>query len=162
MELFTLGESHYDERDVKDAARAFTGWSIDADDGTFVLRRFQHDYGEKTVLGRTGKLDGDDVLDALLAQPACAEFIVGKLWREFVSPEPDVAEVRRIATVFRNSRYDIRTALRLLFTSDALFAPANRAVLIKSPVERVIGTLHNFGFATGDLAPFAFATATFG
>ena len=57
MEFFTLGESHYGERDVKEAARAFTGWSIDADDGTFVLRRFQHDYGEKTVLGRTGKLD---------------------------------------------------------------------------------------------------------
>ncbi len=162
MELFTLGEGRYGERDVKEGARAFTGWSLDPDDGTFVFRRFQHDGGDKTVLGRTGNLDGDDVLDLLLAQPACAEFIVGKLWREFVSPEPAAAEVRRIAAVFRNARYDIRTALRLLLTSDAFYAPDNRAVLIKSPVELVVGTLHGFGVETGELAPFAFLTAALG
>ena len=162
MELFTLGEGRYGERDVKEAARAFTGWSLDPDDGTFVFRRFQHDGGDKTVLGRTGNLDGDDVLDVLLAQPACAEFIVGKLWHEFVSPEPDAAEVTRIAAVLRNARYDIRTALRLLLTSDAFYAPDKRAVLIKSPVELVVGTLHGFGVETGELAPFAFLTAALG
>ena len=162
MELFTLGEGRYGERDVKEAARAFTGWSLDPEEGTFVFRRFQHDGGDKTVLGRSGNLDGDDVLDALLAQPACAEFIVGKLWREFVSPEPDAAEVRRIAAVFRNARYDIRTALRLLLTSDAFYAPDNRAVLIKSPVDLVVGTLHQLNVETGELAPFAFLTASLG
>lgn len=162
MELFTLGEGRYTERDVKEAARAFTGWSLDPDDGAFMFRRFQHDNGDKTVLGRTGNLDGDDVLDLLLAQPACAEHIVRRLWREFVSPDPDPAEVRRIAVAFRNARYDLRTALRLLLTSDAFYAAGNRAVLIKSPVDLVVGTLHGFKVETGDLAPFAFLTATLG
>lgn len=162
MELFTLGEGAYTERDVKEAARAFTGWSIEPEDGTFRFRRFQHDNGTKTVLGRSGNLDGDDVLDILLAQPRCAEFIVTKLWREFVSTEPDPREVKRIAEFFRLNRYDVRTALRLVFVSDAFYADANRAVLIKSPVELVVGTLRTFDVKTGDLAPFTFLTAALG
>lgn len=162
MELFTLGEGNYTERDIKEAARAFTGWSIEPDDGTFRFRRFQHDAGTKTVLGKTGNLDGDDVLDVLLAQPACAEFIVGRLWREFVSPEPSGREVKRIAEFFRVNRYDIRTALRLIFVSDAFYAPESRAALIKSPVDLVVGTLKTFDVRTGELAPFAFLTAALG
>jgi uncharacterized protein (DUF1800 family) len=97
MELFTVGEGHYSEQDIKEAARAFTGWSLDRQTGQFVFRPFIHDYGVKTVLGRTGNLDGDQVLDILLAEPATAEFITAKLWREFVSPDPDQAAIRRIA-----------------------------------------------------------------
>src|SRR5271157_4107310 len=108
MELFTLGEGNYSEQDIKEAARAFTGWSIDRDSGAFVFRPFIHDYGMKTVLGRRGNLDGDDVLDVLLAQRATAEFITRKLWREFVSPDPDAATVTRIANRFRSTRYDIK------------------------------------------------------
>jgi len=162
MELFTLGEGHYSERDVKEAARAFTGWSVDPDDGTFRFRRFQHDTGSKTVLGKSGNLDGDDVLDILLAQPRCAEFIVGKLWREFISPEPDSVEVKRIGSFFYLNRYDIRVALRLLLTSDAFYAEANRATLIKSPVDLVVGTLRTFDVKTGELTPFAFLSASLG
>jgi len=162
MELFTLGEGRYTERDIKEAARAFTGWSIEPDDGTFRFGRFQHDSGSKTVLGKSGDLDGDDVLDILLAQPQCAEFVVAKLWREFVSPEPDAREMKRIANAFFNARYDIRTAMRLLLTSDAFYADTNRAVLIKSPVELAVGTLHTFEVETGELSPFAFLTATLG
>ena len=88
MELFTLGEGNYEERDIKEAARAFTGWGIDLDTGEFLFRQPAHDDGVKTVLGRTGNLDGDAVLDILLAQPQTAEFVAGKLWREFVSPHP--------------------------------------------------------------------------
>src|SRR4029079_19507982 len=132
MELFTLGEGHYTESDVKEAARAFTGWGIDPDTGDFVFRAQEHDDGVKTVLGRTGSFDGDAVLDILLAQPQTAEFIVAKLWREFVSPVPDAAEVKRIGRMFRENRYNIKVALRALLTSDAFFAPANRASLIKS------------------------------
>src|SRR6516162_2581893 len=83
MELFTLGEGHYSESDVKEAARAFTGWSVDRESGTFVFRPRLHDDGVKTVLGRTGRFDGDAVLDLLLAQPQTAEYITAKLWREF-------------------------------------------------------------------------------
>jgi uncharacterized protein (DUF1800 family) len=162
MELFTLGEGHYTERDIKEAARAFTGWSIDPDSGEFLFRRPAHDDGAKTVLGRTGNFDGDAVLDILLAQPQTAEHIAAKLWREFVSPQPDPAEVRRVGRVFRESRYDIRAALRALLISDAFYAPANRAALIKSPVDLVVGTLRQFQFTTGDVLPFVFASSQLG
>lgn len=154
MELFTLGEGSYSEQDVKEAARAFTGWSIDPDTGKFLLRPSAHDDEAKTVLGRSGNYDGDAVLDILLAQPQTAEFIVRKLWREFVSSDPDAAEVTRIARIFRDSRYDIRTALRALLVSDAFYAPGNRGALIKSPIELVVGTLRQFNFTTGDVMPF--------
>jgi len=162
MELFTLGEGNYGERDIKEAARAFTGWSINPDTGEFVFRRMAHDEGAKTVLGRTGNLDGDAVLDILLAQPQTAEFVVAKLWREFVSPDPDRAGVKRIGRVFRDAGYDIRAALRALLTSDAFYAPQNRAALVKSPVDLVVGTLRQFNFATGEVMPFVFAANQLG
>jgi len=162
MELFTLGEGNYGERDIKEVARAFTGWSLDLDTGEFLFRRMAHDDGVKTVLGRSGAFDGAAVLDILLAQPQTAEFIVAKLWREFVSPEPDPAEVKRLARVFRESRYSIRTALRALLVSDAFYAPRNRATLIKSPVDLVVGTLRQFHFETGDVMPFVFTANRLG
>jgi uncharacterized protein (DUF1800 family) len=162
MELFTLGEGHYGEQDIKEAARAFTGWSLDRDTGQFVFRRFIHDYGQKTVLGKSGDLDGDDVLDILLARTETAEFITAKLWREFVSPDPDETEVRRIAARFRDSRYDIKVALQSLLTSDAFYAAENRGVLVKSPVDLVVGTLHQFGMRPGEPVPFAVAAAAMG
>ena len=162
MELFTLGEGNYSEQDIKDAARAFTGWSINGEKGEFLYRAGAHDDGEKTVLGRSGNLDGDAVIDILLAQPQTAEFIVRKLWREFVSPEPDANEVRRIAGVFRDSRYDIRAAIRVLLVSDAFYAPGNRATLVKSPVDLVVGTLRQFQFTISDVQPFAVAVAQLG
>ena len=162
MELFTLGEGQYAEQDVKEAARAFTGWSIDPDSGEFRYRRRAHDDGIKTVLGRTGNLDGDAVLEILLAQPATADFIVAKLWREFVSPTPDAAEVARIGRQFRDSGYDIRVAARALLISDAFYDSRNRAALIKSPVELVVGTLRQFHFRTGEVIPFVFAANQLG
>jgi uncharacterized protein (DUF1800 family) len=162
MELFTLGEGHYGERDVKEAARAFTGWGFDPATGTFLFREGAHDDGEKTVLGRTGDFDGDAVLDILLAQPQTAERLVTKLWLEFVSPRPDPREVKRLAAVLRDARYEIRPALRALLVSDAFYAPENRAALIKSPVDLVVGTLRQFQFATGDVLPFVLAANQLG
>jgi uncharacterized protein (DUF1800 family) len=162
MELFTLGEGHYTEQDIKEAARAFTGWSIDPERGEFLFRVPQHDDGYKTVLGHAGNLNGDDVLDVLLDDPRTAEHIVEKLWREFVSPTPDGAEVKRVARAFRESGYNTQTALRALLTSDAFYAPQNRAALIKSPVELIVGTLRQFDFATGEMLPFAFSAAQLG
>jgi uncharacterized protein (DUF1800 family) len=162
MELFTLGEGSYSEQDIKEAARAFTGWSIDPDTGEFMLRRPAHDEGVKTVLGRSGNFDGDAVLDILLAQPQTAEFIVAKLWREFVSPQPDAGEVRRIARMFRDNRYNIKVALRALLTADAFYAPQNRAALIKSPIDLIVGTLRQFRFETGEVTPFLFVARQLG
>ncbi len=165
MELFTLGEGHYSERDIKEAARAFTGWSIDGEKGEFLFRPAVHDDGEKTVLGRSGNLDGDAVIDILLSRPRTAEFIVHKLWREFVSPNVDAADsdtVQRIAGAFRDSRYDIRVVLRLMLNSEAFFAAKNRATLVKSPVDLVVGTLRQFQFVTSDVQPFALIVTQLG
>ncbi len=162
MELFTLGEGNYSEHDVKEGARAFTGWSIDQDTGEFMFRAPVHDDGVKTVLDRSGSLDGDAVIDILLAQPQTADFIVTKLWREFVSPQPHPGEVKRLARVFRDGHYDIRVALRALLVSDAFYAPQNRAALIKSPIELIVGTLRQFRFETEDAAPFALVSRQLG
>ncbi len=162
MELFTLGEGNYGERDIKEVARAFTGWSLDRESGEFVFRRGIHDFGSKTVLGRTGDFDGDAVLDIMLANPQAAEFIARKLWKELISDTPDVEEVHRFARLFRNSRYDVKTLLRAMLTSDEFYAPENRAALIKSPVELVVGTLKQFDIEAPTLRPFVIAGALLG
>jgi uncharacterized protein (DUF1800 family) len=162
MELFTLGEGHYGEQDIKEAARAFTGWSLNRETGRFLFRPFIHDNGSKSVLGRTGNLDGDDVLDILLAKPETAELVTRKLWREFVSPDPDEREVQRIAARFRDSHYEIKVALYQILTSDAFYAAANRGTLVKSPVDLVVGTLRQFGMRPGETVPFAVAAAGMG
>jgi uncharacterized protein (DUF1800 family) len=162
MELFTLGEGHYSERDIKEAARAFTGWSVDRDTGQFMFRRGIHDYGEKSVLGKTGKFDGDQVIDILLAKPETSQFITRKMWKEFVSTAIDEAEVKRIAEGFRASGYNISKLMRAMLTSDAFYAVDNRAGLIKSPVEFVIGTLKQFEIDAPNLRPFVIASALLG
>ena len=162
MELFTLGEGNYTERDIKEVARAFTGWSLDRDTGQFFFRRGMHDFGQKTVLGRTGDFDGNAVLDILLAHPQTAEFVSRKLWKEFISPAPDDEELHRFARIFRNSHYDIKTLMRAMLTSDVFYAAENRATLVKSPVELVVGTLKQFEIEAPNLRPFVIAGALLG
>ncbi len=145
LELFTLGEGHYTESDIKNAARAFTGWSIDRETGHFVDHLQQHDEGEKTFLSQTGRFNGDDIIAILLRQPRTAETIVEKLWREFVSLKPDPAEVQRLAAIFRNGGYEMKPVLRALLLSPAFRDPGNRGALIKSPVELIVGTVHVLG-----------------
>ncbi len=139
MELFTLGEGHYGEIDVKEAARAFTGWRADPRTGRFFVDAKRHDDGVKTILGRTGRWDGDDVIDILLARPETAVFVVGKLWREFVSPDPGPSEVEKLASAWRSDGYRMRPLMQALLSTDAFWAPANRGTLVKSPVELLVG-----------------------
>ena len=139
MELFTLGEGRYTEDDVKAAARAFTGWRVNPRTGEFFVDAKRHDGGVKTILGRTGRWGGDDVLDILLARPETAVFVVQKLWRAFVSPDPDPAVVAKLASDFRSDGYRIRPLMQALLTTDAFWAPANRGTLVKSPVELLVG-----------------------
>lgn len=145
LELFTLGEGRYGEADIKAAARAFTGWSVDRESGRFVVHPDRHDDGQKTFLGKSGRFGGDEILTILLAQPRTAEMIVEKLWREFVSLKPDPAEVVRLAVGFRRSGYEIKPLMRALFLSPAFRDPANRAALIKSPVDLIIGSVRVLG-----------------
>jgi uncharacterized protein (DUF1800 family) len=144
LELFTLGEGHYSEADIKAAARAFTGWTIDQESGHFLNREHEHDGGEKTFLGHTGRFGGDDIVAILLNQPRTAETIVEKLWREFVSLKPDPAEIRRLAASFRDG-YEIKPLMRAILLSAAFRDPANRAALIKSPIDLIVGTVRVLG-----------------
>jgi uncharacterized protein (DUF1800 family) len=169
MELFTLGESsqgsgagRYTEGDIREAARAFTGWSVEPGPLDFRFRPGFHDSGVKTVLGQSGNLDGDAVLDILLLQDATARFIVGKLWKEFVSPEPQAGEVARVARRFKDSGYDLSVALRELLLSDAFWSPENRATLVKSPVDLVVGVVRQLGVSVVDALPLALKTAQLG
>lgn len=160
MELFTLGEGKYSEDDIKQAARAFTGWSIDLDTGDYLFRRLLHDGGEKSVFGRTGNFDGDAVLDVILAQPASAEFIVRKLWREFVSPQADEARVKTIAAQFRASGWDIAQPVRALLLQPEVVRRDEDNALVKSPAELVVGLVRQSG---GELTqPVAAAVALAG
>lgn len=145
FELFTLGEGHYTEQDIQEAARAFTGWHVAVHQGGgFVFNRHRHDAGVKRVLGKSGAFQGDDILALALAQPACATYITAKLWREFVSDQPDPREVDRLAGIFRTSDYQIKPLLRALLTSPQFWAVENRGVLTKSPVELIVGTIRLF------------------
>ena len=162
MELFTLGEGRYSERDVKEAARAFTGWSLERDTATFVRRAAWHDGGSKTVLGETGRFDGKDILDILLARPETAEFIATKLWKEFVSPTPDAREVKKLAAVFRDAHYEMKPLMRALLLGEGFWARENRGALVKSPIDLVVGTLRLFQVQPMDLRPAVIACATLG
>ena len=162
MELFTLGEGNYTERDIKEAARAFTGWSLDRESGQYLFRPGMHDPGVKTVLGRTGRFDGDAVLDVILARPQASVHVTAKLWREFVGSDPDAAEVARIAALFRERDYDIKVALRALFLTHAFWAAEQRGTLVKSPVELVVGTLRQLELTPAQAMPFAVVAAGMG
>jgi len=162
MELFTLGEGHYTQADVADAARAFTGFGVDRAHERAVFHPRLHDDGAKRILGADGNFGADGALDVLLAQPQAATFIVTKLWREFVSPTPDAREVERVANAFRASGYDIKVALRALLLSDAFWDPQNRGTLVKSPVELVVGALRMLPHDVAGTRAIVAATARMG
>ena len=146
MELFTLGEGHvYTEADIKEAARAFTGWRVDMIKKVFVFEKNLHDFDEKTFLGKTGDFNGDDVVRIILENPRVAEFITEKMWGHLVSADPDPEEVKRIAAVFRKNDYEIKPLLREIFLSDHFRSPRNHGTLIKSPVDLIVGSARLFG-----------------
>ncbi len=143
MELFTLGVGHYSEKDVKEAARAFTGWSFD--EHGFVFRPREHDDGVKRFLGRTGRFDGDDIVDIILQQPACSRFLARKLLTFFVRPDPPRRLVENLAKEIRRNKYELKPVMRTLLASQAFYAPVARGSLVKSPVELVVGTARQLG-----------------
>lgn len=139
MELFTLGRGNYSETDIKEAARAFTGWGFRLN-GDFIFRKPQHDGGNKTVLGKTGKFDGDDVLDILLEQRQTARFIVRKLYK-FVVNESVIPDdrINWLADRFYQSGYQVMRLLEDIARSEWFYAPENVGTKIKSPVELWVG-----------------------
>ena len=138
MELFTLGRGNYTETDVKEAARAFTGWGFSLD-GEFTFRPFFHDTGSKTFLGKTGNFDGDDILNILLQQKQTAVFITKKIYGYFVNEQMDDVHVRWVANRFYQSNYSIKGLMNDIFTAEWFYDDKNVAQKIKSPVELIVG-----------------------
>ena len=138
MELFTLGRGNYTENDIKEAARAFTGWGYNVG-GDFVFRKNQHDTGTKTVLGKTGNFDGDDIIDILLEQKKTALFITKKIYKFFVNENIDAEKVEWLGNRFFQSGYNIKNLLEDIFTSDWFYAEKNIGTKIKSPIELLAG-----------------------
>ena len=137
MELFTLGIGNYGENDIKEAARAFTGWAHDGE--AFVYRKFDHDDKPKTVLGRTGNFDGRDVIDILLQQPACGTYIATRLWKYFISDDFDLNVCQSLGQQLRDKNFELRPVLRMLFASRAFYDERRMGGLIKSPVQLLVG-----------------------
>jgi uncharacterized protein (DUF1800 family) len=150
MELFTLGIGHYDETDVREGARALTGWRIDQKQKVAVLDPRRHDGRAKTILGRTGAFDADGFADLLLAQPANAEFLAARLWLRYASVDPMAADVRdRLAAAYRPDR-DVNAVLRALLTDPAFARTPGQ--LVKQPVEWAVGAMRQLGIRPGALA----------
>jgi len=140
MELFTIGRGHYTEQDVKEAARAFTGWRGNIR-GEFAFKERQHDNGQKTFMNTRGNLNGDDIVNILLDQKQTAVFVTTKIYRYFVNDKIDKKRVDRLADLFYNSGYDIKKLMKAIFTSDWFYDAKNIGVKIKSPVELIAGIL---------------------
>lgn len=139
MELFTLGVGNYTEQDIKEAARAFTGWSSDGED--FVYRANLHDEGEKVFMGRRGNLNGNDIVDIIFEQPAASRFITEKLWAHFAyeNPEPEIIE--GLAMTLRESGFEMKPMLEQMFRSQAFYSEKAINTQIKSPAELSVSML---------------------
>ncbi len=152
MELFSLGIGHYTEKDIREAARAFTGWEIKK--GEPVFNEKEHDGGTKTVLGQSGAFNGEDVVRICLDQPATAPFIVRKLYRflvsETVPPTPELIEP--LAARFRKSGYDFADLVRTVLSSNLFFSPAVYRSRVKSPVEFALGIVRGLEGHVGTTA----------
>ena len=147
LELFTIGRGHYSEADIQAAAVAFTGWGVDRNRGTFVYDSGKHDNKRVTFLGKKGSFTGDQIIDIILEDPQTAQHITKKFWKEFISDmHPDPTLIKKWATTFQKSNYDIKTLLSEVLNSDAFWSSKYRGTLTKSPVDLLIGTLRTLPF----------------
>jgi uncharacterized protein (DUF1800 family) len=167
MELFSLGEGNYTEADIKQAARAFTGWHVRLEKFWFNAR--QHDNTPKSLFGKTGNLDGGEVLDLCLEHKACPRFLAFKLLRAFVLDQPAEAQVAALAARIRGHDFSLRPVMRELFSSELFFSAEARHAIIKSPLELVLGAcralevrpnLQAINRVTGQLGQSIFAPPT--
>ncbi|MGH2587774.1 MAG: DUF1800 domain-containing protein, partial [Dehalococcoidia bacterium] len=137
FELFTLGRGAYSEEDIREAARAFTGWF--QRNGEFAFTPNQHDNGQKTIFGQTGNWDGTDVVSMAVSQSAAGPFMARKLWEFFVYPNPEQSVVDAIARVYESGGYDIRAVMHAIFTHSEFYSERAYHALVKSPAEIMIG-----------------------
>ena len=168
LELFSLGvgmdgEQNYSEDDVKEAARAFTGWTVTNSiprypygkyEASFIYDPSDHDEADKTFLGESGNFNGEDIVDIIIKQPGTARFVARHLYNFFVADEPqvpawkdtppiDIAAIKLLEEEYFRSNYDISSMLRVLFNSD--FFKNSQFEKVKSPAETVVGTMRLVG-----------------
>ena len=137
MELFTLGVGNYSEEDIKESARAFTGYSHDFY-GNFIIRKRQHDYGFKSFFGKMGRYDGDDIIDIILDEKQCAKFICEKIYKYFVNDHLNENHIQEMANVFYKN-YNIEALMRFVFNSDWFYNEDHIGTKIKSPIDFLVG-----------------------
>jgi uncharacterized protein (DUF1800 family) len=145
MELFTLGIGHYSEQDVRESARAFTGYTFQRSTGQFYLNAAQHDDGSKTFLGQTGNFNGDDIVEIIFKQPACAEWFAGKILGFFLYSDPEPELIGALAALIRKNDYNMAPVMSTLFRSQVFYSERAYRALVKSPVEFVIGSYQLYG-----------------
>ncbi|MGC1379742.1 MAG: DUF1800 domain-containing protein, partial [Candidatus Baltobacteraceae bacterium] len=150
MELFTLGVDHYTEQDVRESARAWTGWRVDRQTDTVTFDPALHDAGRKTFLGRSGTFNGDDVVDIIFAQPQCARFFAASLlnWFVYNNPEPELVDA--VAALLRRHDFELAPVVATILRSNVFYSRRAYRGLVKSPVEFVVGTYNALGLATID------------
>ena len=157
MELFALGLGNYTEDDVKEAARAFTGWTLDRS-LAFISNEKAHDDGVKTLLGRTGNWNGTDVVNIIVQQPAHARFLAHKLLEFFVYSDPEPELIEALASVYALSGYDLPKTVGTILRSNVFYSARAYRAIPKSPIEFAIGTLRYMGIATvPDNLPYVLA-----
>lgn len=161
MELFTLGRGNYQENDIKEAARAFTGWQY-TPEGEFAFRERVHDEGQKTIFGKTGAFRGEDVMKLLLDKPETARFVVGKLYRYFVNETGDEKRINALAEQFQKNNYQIADLVESIFAADWFYDKANTGAHVKSPVELLAGMRHALDVNFDQPQPQVFMQRTLG
>lgn len=139
FELFTLGRGNYTEHDVREAARAFTGWHVR--NGRFFFDRRKHDRGVKELFGERGNFGGEDVIALTLARPESERFVARRLLTTFVHPEPTPAEIDAVAAVWRAHDREIAATVRTILRSQLFFSARAWRSRIKSPIDLVVGTV---------------------
>jgi len=151
LELFTMGEGHYFEKDVKELARGLTGYGLNKN-FEFRFQKKQHDFGQKSFLGVKGKLSADDIVEIILSKEETSLFIVTKLYKEFVSYTPNAQEIQKLAKLFRESDYELKPLMLAMITSDDFTDKTKVASMIKSPVELIVGSLRSLEHKNFDAA----------
>ena len=161
MELFTMGVGNYSEEDIREAARAFTGWNYDG--LTFVVNGEDHDTDQKNFLGQTGNFDGVDIIDIIMEQPVTAEYMGGKIYQFFVRESLDSDFKRQLGKVLREADYNVSVFLETVFLSKDFYSEASVGTHIKSPVELAVSTYIKLGLADVPGVPdFNQATSSLG
>lgn len=156
MELFTLGHGNYSEEDIRQSARAFTGWTVNRQTGEFVDNARIHDTGVKTFLSRSGNFDGADIVSIIYQQPAASKFWASTLLNSFVYNDPEPQLVEELASVIRKYDFKLAPVMSTLLQSNVFFSQRSYRALVKSPVEFVVGTHKAFALPEIDkIAPRA-------